>query len=77
MAPVTQLKETVADVQEGIRAILLGPPGAGKGTQVGAGGAAAAWLIILGYYLLFPIVQIQPVSSHMRIFPYGVRANLY
>lgn len=34
MAPSTQLKEAVADVQEGIRAILLGPPGAGKGTQV-------------------------------------------
>lgn len=34
MAPSTQLKEAIADVQEGIRAILLGPPGAGKGTQV-------------------------------------------
>ena len=34
MAPSTQMKEAIADVQEGIRAILLGPPGAGKGTQV-------------------------------------------
>uniref|UniRef100_A0A3Q4I0P0 Adenylate kinase 2 n=1 Tax=Neolamprologus brichardi TaxID=32507 RepID=A0A3Q4I0P0_NEOBR len=34
MAPSTQLKEAIADVQDGIRAILLGPPGAGKGTQV-------------------------------------------
>lgn len=34
MAPSAQLKEAIADVQEGIRAVLLGPPGAGKGTQV-------------------------------------------
>lgn len=34
MAPSTQADEVVSGVRKGIRAVLLGPPGAGKGTQV-------------------------------------------
>lgn len=34
MAPSSQAEDVVSGVRKGVRAILLGPPGAGKGTQV-------------------------------------------
>ena len=34
MAPSVSVAEPARECPEGIRAVLLGPPGAGKGTQV-------------------------------------------